>query len=75
MYPENLRKRMSLFPSLEWPQQRKVLDELNKLSCEQEGRTMREANAKRAPIEADHRRLQHLHDQQVRAWVETINQE
>lgn len=67
----SILQRAAVFPSMPWPQQQRLLDELNVLSCKQQGKTWGEAQRKRAPIDALNARLQRLHDAQVAAWIAT----
>lgn len=57
------------FARLSWPDQRKVLDELNNHACAQSGRTFGEAAKKRAPIERRMGALQAINDAQWSSWI------
>lgn len=57
------------FVELDWPARRRALDELNRLSCMQQGSTYGEAQAKRRPIDEHCARLNAIHEQDVRRWI------
>lgn len=57
------------FVALDWPARRRALDDLNRLSCIQEGRSYGEAQAKRKPIDEHRTRLEAIHAQDVHRWI------
>lgn len=59
----------SEFAALPWPQQCACLRALDNAASAIQGRTYGEAQRKRAPLYADARTLQAIHDAQVKAWA------
>lgn len=67
--PTDIQRRAAVFPSMTWPQQIRLLDEINERACRIGGKTWGEAQRARQPLGDLHRRLRKLHDAQVAAWV------
>ena len=67
--PADMRKRAALFPSMQWPQQTRLLREILEAECATGGKTWAAAEKARAPFVALRERLQRIHDAQVAAWV------
>ena len=57
------------FAVLPWPAQSEVIAELNRMSARCEGKTEKEANVKRAPIDKAMGRFVSIHDAQFEAYL------
>lgn len=57
------------FAVLPWPAQSEVIKALNDMSARCEGKTEKEANAKRAPIDKVMERFVSIHDAQFEAYL------